>query len=113
MSEYYDPDGKPLTMQEWADLFERRREDMSPESWWRRETVISEGVRVSTVWLGLNHAWVAEPPLFWETMIFGGDHDNDQWRYSSRQAALDDHERIVRALRDGKDPDAVEGGEPE
>ena len=38
--------------------------------------------------------------LFWETMIFGGEHSDEQWRYSSRQAALDDHERIVRELRE-------------
>jgi hypothetical protein len=103
---YFGPDGRGLTAEEWGELYSRRAEDMSPESWWRRETCIFDDVRVSTVWLGLNHSFLPDrPPLYWETMIFGGDHDAEQWRYSSREAALDDHERIVRALRAGEDPD--------
>jgi hypothetical protein len=102
---YIGPDGRELTLDEWSELYGRRKDNMAPESWWRRETVIDDEVRVSTVWLGLNHRWGPGPPLYWETMIFGGDHDEDQWRYSSREAALDDHERITRALRAGQDPD--------
>jgi hypothetical protein len=107
MSEYLAPDGTAISIEEWQRLFHLRSGDMSPESWWRKETTIGGGVSVSTVWLGLNHEWDPEhPPLFWETMIFGGDYDEDQWRYSSRESALDDHERIVRALREGRDPNA-------
>jgi hypothetical protein len=112
---YLGPDGRELTISEWDELFARRREDMSSDSWWRRETVISDQLRVSTVWLGLNHNFGDGPPLYWETMIFFAttpddiypDHHpgRDQWRYSSRQAALDDHERIVTALRAGITPD--------
>ena len=60
---------------------------------------------MSSVWLGLNHNWGHGPPLIWETMIFGGDYDEHQWRYPTRQTCLDDHERIVRALREGRDPE--------
>lgn len=38
------------------------------------------GVRVSTVFLGLDHSWVPGQPLLFETMIFGGDHDGHQTR---------------------------------
>lgn len=102
---YYGPDGRTLSIEEWSQLMERRDEDSSRESWWRRQTVISDGVSVSTVWLGLDHELCESgPPLIWETMIFGGEHSQNQWRYPSRQAALDDHERIVAALRAGEAP---------
>lgn len=107
--QWFAPDGSPIeTLEEWHELFKARTENTSNDSWWRRRTVISDEVEVSTVWLGLNHRLFGEgPPLIWETMIFGGEHDNDYWRYSSRQEALDDHERIVRALREGRDPEAT------
>jgi hypothetical protein len=92
-------------MWEWSALFERRGEDMSSESWWRKETVISDDVTVSTVWLGLNHSFLSGRRLYWETMVFGGDCDEEQWRYGSREEALDDHERIVRELRAGRCPE--------
>ena len=107
---YFSPNGEPMEMLEWANLFEKRREDLSPESWWRKRTEVGADLEVSTVWLGLNHRWSDGPPLIWETMIFGGDHDLQCWRYSSRQAAYDDHERIVRALVAGRDPEEVSCG---
>jgi hypothetical protein len=33
------------------------------------------GVRVSTVFLGLDHSWNVGPPVLFETMIFGGELD--------------------------------------
>ena len=102
---YFGPDGAELTLEEWSELFGRRREDMSPESWWRKETAIDADVRVSTVWLGLNHSFLPGRRLYWETMIFGGIADQYQCRYGSREEALDDHERIVRDLRAGRCPE--------
>ena len=52
-------------------------------------------VRVSTIFLGLDHGFGEGPPLLWETMIFGGTHDKDQWRYSSRADAVAGHEAAV------------------
>jgi hypothetical protein len=80
--------------------------DTSPESWWRKLTELPGDVQVSTVWVGIDQNFLryAGPPLFWETMILGGKYDEYQWRYSSRQEALDDHERIIAALRAGKSP---------
>ncbi len=40
------------------------------------ETIV-EGVRVSTVFLGLDHGWGEGPPILFETMIFGGEHNQD------------------------------------
>ena len=54
------------------------------------ENYIGE-VRVSTVFLGLDHAWWGGPPMLLETMVFGGQHDGHQERASSRAEALTQH----------------------
>jgi hypothetical protein len=51
-----------------------------------------DDVFISTVFLGLDHAWLdASSPLLWETMIFGGEHDQYQERYTSYEDALEGH----------------------
>jgi hypothetical protein len=52
-------------------------------------------VRISTVFLGLDHQWGDGPPLVFETMIFGGEHDNDQWRCSTWEEAVAQHQNAV------------------
>lgn len=99
MSGYYAPDGSEIDRAEWCRLFELRRHDMSAESWWRKQTKL-DGIEVSTVWIGLDHAPApGDWPLVWETMITGLDIDEQIWRYTSRTAAFDDHDTIVKALR--------------
>lgn len=39
------------------------------------DTSFSDGTRVSTVFLGLNHAYDDGPPQVFETVIFGGPLD--------------------------------------
>jgi len=56
-------------------------------------------VRVSTVFLGLDHQWGKGPPLLWETMIFGGEHDDYCDRYSSHEDAIAGHARAVALVR--------------
>ena len=60
--------------------------------------------RVSTVFLGIDHGF-GGPPLWFETMIFGGPHDNGTWRYTTWDEAAVGHRRIVSALQEGRDPD--------
>ena len=99
---HYAPDGTPIDIWEWQRLFALRAGTVGTDTWWCRQTQIGEGVEVSTVWLGLDHNFgLVGPPLIWETMIFGGERDQYQWRYPTRETALDDHERIVRALELG------------
>ncbi len=47
---------------------------------------------ISTVFLGLDHAWDSNIPVLWETMIFGGEHDQYQERYTSYEDALEGHQ---------------------
>ena len=62
------------------------------------------GVDVSTVFLRIDHSYDGGTPVLWETMTFGGECDQQCWRYTSRGDARRGHERIVDALRNGTDP---------
>ncbi len=54
---------------------------------------------VSTVFLGMDHSFgLGLEPILWETMVFGGQHDGEFWRYSSRGEALAGHWRAVRLV---------------
>ena len=56
-------------------------------------------ILVSTVFLGLDHAWLNEQtPVLWETMIFGGEHDQYQERYTSYEDALEGHEKALTLI---------------
>ena len=53
---------------------------------------------ISTVFLGLDHAWDSGTPVLWETMIFGGEHDQYQERYTSHKDALEGHEKALTLI---------------
>lgn len=56
-------------------------------------------IRVSTVFLGLDHSWDGGPPVLWETMIFGGEHDQYQERYTSHEDAVAGHAKAIRIAK--------------
>jgi len=61
-----------------------------------------DDVRVSTVFLGLNHSWNSKELVLWETMIFGGIHDQGyQERYSSYEDALEGHQKAINFIKKG------------
>ena len=57
------------------------------------------GVMVSTVFLGMDHGFGGGPPLLFETMIFGGESDGAQWRFSTWEEAEAHHMATCRTLR--------------
>ena len=62
--------GQPLTLWEWAEKIEHDNlKERIVE-----QTEISTDVRVSTVWIGIDHNFwnPGNPPLIFETMVFGG-----------------------------------------
>src|SRR5262245_42750654 len=88
------PETDPLA---WAKWFETADRTVA-------RTVIGD-VLVSTVFLGMDHGFRSPDPVLWETMIFGGEHGGEQWRYTSREAALAGHEAAVRFARgEGEEP---------
>ena len=53
-------------------------------------------VYVSTVFLTIDHDFSGlGPPVLWETMVFGGEFDEEQERYTSHTDALAGHARWV------------------
>jgi hypothetical protein len=50
-----------------------------------------QGIKISTVFLGIDHAFFGEEPLLFETMIFGGELDGYQERYSTWDEAYKAH----------------------
>lgn len=94
---YYDKAGKPLTLREWAVLFE----DME----YRRigYDEFANGAHVSTVWLGLDHNWFpGGPPLIFKSMVFDGVHDQEMIRYSTEVQAIQGHDQLCARVRDAE-----------
>ena len=60
------------------------------------------GVRVSTVFLGLNHNWGGGRPLLFETMVFGGPHDENQNRYATWEEAEAGHAAMCARVFPGR-----------
>ena len=62
-----------------------------------------DGVRVSTIFVGLNLRYAAEgPPVLWETVIFGGKLNGYRVQYSSKEKALSGHNEACEKVRQEK-----------
>jgi hypothetical protein len=68
---YYDRQGKPMTLQQWAEKFEDAhyrhvaRDVIGPDEPLDPAPLIT----VMTFWLGLNHDWRSDEPLIFETLV--------------------------------------------
>ncbi len=85
-----DEAGDPVPCEdvlEWAAWFERSDEDRVVA-----KTELPSGTTVSTVFLGIDHAFGGGDPVLWETMLFGGEYARECDRYRSRRDALVGHE---------------------
>ena len=88
---YYDRAGNPIGMDDWLKISTPQYKRVA----W---TELSNGIIVSTVWLGLDHNWGEGPPHIFETMLFPNASNYEEIameRYSTEQAALEGHERLV------------------
>ena len=89
---YFDRDARPITSERWMEL---KRD----ASYWRVGlTDLGRRGRVSTVWLGLNHAFDDGPPLIFETLVFGGPLAVTMERYTTLEQARAGHEVMVRRV---------------
>lgn len=68
-----------------------------------KQDLINDHIRVSTVFLGMDHRfyWIEtdNEPVLWETMIFGGEHDGYQQRYTSHEDALAGHAAAIAMVK--------------
>ena len=90
---YYvlDNDGNPIPATTFGAIATLTDQDHVVE-----KTKIGQ-VEVSTVFLGLDHSFCkGGDPVLWETMIFGGEHDGEQWRYTSRKEAIAGHKAACK-----------------
>ena len=103
---YDDRQGKPMTMQQWAQRFEDEdyrliaRDVIGPDEPLDPAPLIT----VSTFWFGLNHDWRSDEPLIYETIIIGGEHDATGMRYATEKQAREGHRGSVDDLRAGRGP---------
>jgi hypothetical protein len=103
VSLYYDKAGQPITRDEWAAL--RYDPDGKVSDYARIGFDTIGDVEVSTVWLGIDHAFtLGGPPVIYETMIFGGEFDQDMLRCRTEDVALHNHREAVDNIRRGRAP---------
>lgn len=86
----------PVDVLTWARWFEANQE--------RRvvtRTMFPNGVVVSTVFLGTDHQWSASGPRhIFETLVFGGPHDQAMARYATWAQAEAGHAAMVQRVRE-------------
>jgi hypothetical protein len=89
---YIIKNGSPVeteTTEEWAQWI--KNQDNRRIGW-----DVKDGVSVSTVFLGMDHNFLPSgTPVLWETMIFGGEHNDYQERYTSEADAREGHKRAM------------------
>ena len=97
MSAFYDRQGHPLTLEEWAALLD---DAPNREALTRVARTAVGDAWVSTVWLGIDHSFGdGQAPLIFETMVFGGPLDQETWRYATEEQARAGHEHAVTLAR--------------
>lgn len=91
MKQYILEGHKPIEVEnviEWAQWFEKADRHV-------KKTDLPNDVSVSTVFLGLDHSFFGGTPILFETMIFGGEHDEYQERYATWEEAEAGHQRAI------------------
>lgn len=91
----FDQQGDPLTLGEWAMLYDSRSYRFMAE------TVLPNRYWIATIWQGLNERF-DDPPIVLETGVFLLDVDGTDLpppsrieRHRSEQEAFEAHERLV------------------
>ena len=75
---------------EWARWFETADRKVAKD-------VIGQ-VRVSTVFIGLDHSFGEGPPLYFETLVFGGPLADKMDRYATWDEAEAGHKKMVERV---------------
>lgn len=78
---------------EWAKMFEGPVSDRIVA-----HTDIGD-IRVSTVFIGMNHRMGGPKDLWFETMVFGGPLDGQQWRCETYEEAESDHKEVIELVK--------------
>lgn len=85
-------EARPATLMEWAKWYETADRHLAND--------LVGDVRVSTVFLGLDHRFGdSGAPILYETMVFGGPLDQEQWRYETWDEAEKGHADMLTRVR--------------
>lgn len=76
----------------WAEWFETKNRRVASD-------MIGD-VKVSTIFLALDHSFGSGPPLLFETMVFGGPLDQEQTRCATWEEAEAMHAAMVARVKD-------------
>lgn len=79
-------------IREWAKWFEKANRHVAKDD--------VGDVRVSTVFLGIDHSFGGATPLLFETMIFGGPLDQEQDRYATWEQAEAGHAAMLARAKE-------------
>lgn len=72
---------------------------------------VNDNIKISTVFLGWDHSFLDESaPILFETMIFGGEHNDFQRRYSTYNEALQGHNEAVEMVKQSLTPKTTDNG---
>lgn len=95
MNDKYILDGKtPVICEDlmtWAKWYEKADRVV-------KRTELPGNILVSTIFLGLDHSFFTDPPKLFETMIFGGEQEGYQERYSTWEEAERGHEQAIKLV---------------
>ena len=101
-----DASGAPIPTDDvlaWGKWFEEHDDARSVA-----RTVVAEGVRVSTCFLGIDHSvGFSDEAILWETLIFGGVHNLAGERYASAEDARAGHDLWVLVARGELTPETL------
>ena len=76
---------------EWAKWFEKADRHVGYDE--------KKDIQVSTVFLGTDHNFGSKGlPILFETMVFGGEHDGEQERYSTWKEAEAGHKKMCEIV---------------
>ena len=76
----------------WAQWFENANRIVAK--------TITGGIKISTVFLGIDHSYDDKEPILFETMVFGGPMDEEMLRYSTWEDALYGHQQMVESVKE-------------
>lgn len=93
---YWILDGKTpkaATLQEWSDFIECIDKKRIQQNVYQRH---GKRIWISTVFLGIDHAFDEGRPILFETMVFEGHSFQDLYceRYATYDEAIEGHERM-------------------
>lgn len=96
MSLYFDMDGNPMTLKQWATAMESHDR-------WQLLYAEPPRLRISTVWLGLDHSLRGAEPEIFESMVWVDGDEVEQQRYATQEEAEEGHRRLVHQYQTRKE----------